>query len=294
MNTRNLHIPSNKVSDIERYCFLELSSLYSEGEIRQMVRMLFEGFLGWSTTQFLLNKQKTINQSDLLRFHWAVEDLKKHRPIQYIIGNTQFCDCTINVNEDVLIPRPETEEIINTIFNSKYKPNQILDLCTGSGCIAIALKKHYPNAIVEAIDISDRALLVAQNNALQNQAQIKFINADILKPISWDHSFDLITSNPPYVMRCEAENMEPNVLDYEPGTALWVDNNDPLIFYHAIGQIAQKYLSKDGLLVVEINEQFGKETSQLLESYGLSCQIIKDFRDKERCIWATHADVNQS
>lgn len=294
MNTTNLHIPSNKVRDIERYFITELRDIYAEGEIRMFVRMLFEAFFGWSQTELLLRREETVNQSDLLRFHWAVEDLKHHRPIQHIIGWTELCGCRIEVTKDTLIPRPETEEIVNWTINhfSGFKNQdskiRILDLCTGSGCIAIALAKHLPQAQVTAVDISEKALDVARRNASANNVDVNFLQADILSPFTIHNSqFTLIISNPPYVMDKERAVMQPNVLDWEPAQALFVPDSDPLLFYRAIADIAANHLAPDGILVLEINEQLGYETAALFASHGFATTLHSDFRSKTRMLTAT-------
>lgn len=295
MNTTDLHIPSNKVRDIERYFLSELAQLYPEGEIRMFVRMLFEAFLGWNQVQLLTHKDDTVNQSDLLRFHWAAEDLKHHRPIQHIIGWTDFCGCCIEVTEETLIPRPETEEIINktikkhsqsATLNSK---TSVLDLCTGSGCIAIALAKQWPEAEIWGVDISEKALAVAKKNAANNNVNINFLQADILNfPFSVIRSpFSLIISNPPYVMEKEKAVMLPNVLDWEPAQALFVPDDDPLVFYRAIAEIANKCLASDGSVVTEINEQLANETAILFEKNGFKADIGNDFRGKPRMLTAS-------
>lgn len=286
MNTRNIQFPSNKVRDIERHMMAALSPLYPEGELRQMIRMLFEAFLGWDTVAFMLNRDKTINQSDLLRFHWAMEDLKKHRPIQHIIGYTDFCDCRIEVSPEVLIPRPETEEIVMSI---PPVGGAILDLCTGSGCIAIALAHRNPTATVTAVDLSEGALTMARKNALRNEVEINYVQADVLDSEMMDRHFEgqlfhLIVSNPPYVMDKERDQMAANVLDYEPGMALWVADEEPLIFYEAVARFAQKHLVQDGQLVFEINEHLAHETAQMLERYGFQSTLRHDFRDKPRSL----------
>ena len=260
------------------------------------VRMLFDAFLGWSLTDLLLHRDDTVNQSDLLRFHWAAEDLKRFRPIQHIIGWTDFCGCRIAVDENTLIPRPETEEIVNwtishnsqfTIHNSRLK---ILDLCTGSGCIAIALAKQWPDAEVWAVDISEKALAVAKRNAAANNVSINFLQTDIIhSPFSVLRSpFSLIISNPPYVMDKERAAMQHNVLDWEPQQALFVPDSDPLLFYRAIADIADKHLAHDGMIVIEINESLGHETAQLFASRGFETAIHNDFRGKTRMLTARH------
>lgn len=287
---------SNRVCDIRRYCHAELAGLYGTGETESMVRMLFEAFLGWDTTHLLLHNGDTINQSDLLRFHWAVEDLKSFRPIQHIIGYTDFCGCRITISPDVLIPRPETEQLVDLAAANVRKGKQestpsalnIIDLCTGSGCIAIALSKSFPDAEIWAVDVSEKALAIAQENARQNHAEVHFAKADVLdetalRPLYGNH-FDLIISNPPYVMERERAEMSHNVLDYEPSMALFVPNEDPLRFYRAIADFALQTLAPDGCLLMEINEKLGHETALLMKQKGFQCEVQQDFRNKERMI----------
>ena len=294
-NTTHMHIPSNRVRDIERYIRTELDELYPEGELRMFTQMLFEAYMGWSTAQLLLHRDDTINQSDLLKFHWAVEDLKQYRPIQHIIGYTDFCDCRIAVSPDVLIPRPETEEIVlraTELLNdsgANVQEGNFLDLCTGSGCIAIALAKQFPKAKVYAVDISTKALDLAQKNAERNHVAVEFVQSDILQetfalPCP---TFDLIISNPPYIQEKERCDMERNVLEYEPSLALFVPDKDPLKFYRAIGLYALQHLTCKGLLILEINEHLGSATCQLLQSIGFVTQLLQDFRGKDRSIIAT-------
>ncbi|MBR3986221.1 MAG: peptide chain release factor N(5)-glutamine methyltransferase [Bacteroidales bacterium] len=294
-NTTHMHIPSNRVRDIERYIRTELDELYPEGELRMFTQMLFEAYMGWSTAQLLLHRDDTINQSDLLKFHWAVEDLKQYRPIQHIIGYTDFCDCRIAVSPDVLIPRPETEEIVlraTELLNdsgANVQEGNFLDLCTGSGCIAIALAKQFPKAKVYAVDISTKALDLAQKNAERNHVAVEFVQSDILQetialPCP---TFDLIISNPPYIQEKERCNMERNVLEYEPSLALFVPDKDPLKFYRAIGLYALQHLTYKGLLILEIDEHLGSATCQLLQSIGFVTQLLQDFRGKDRSIIAT-------
>lgn len=288
MNTTHIRFPSNKVRDIERCIRLDLAALYPEGEIAAMTAMLFEAFLGWDTTQRLLHREETINQSDLLRFHWAVTDLLQHRPIQHIIGYTYFLDCKISVNPSVLIPRPETEEIVvQTIQRlSNTPPHNIIDLCTGSGCIAIALAKAFPQATITAVDLSAEALHTARSNAHHNDVDINFIQNNILSPTLPPQHYDLIISNPPYIPNKEKVLMDRNVTDYEPSIALFTPDTDPLLFYRAIASFAQSSLTPQGLIVMEIHETLSKETQQLIESYHFTTTLLNDFRERPRCIIA--------
>ena len=290
MNTRNLRFRSNRVRDIASLFHEELDSMYGNGEVGVFLDMLFEAFLGWDKVRLLTSKEQTIDQSDLLRFHWALEDLKQYRPIQHIIGYTDFCGCRISVNPDVLIPRPETEEMVNSLTPgpSPYgEGSRILDLCTGSGCIAIALKKTFPKADVTAVDISPAALEIALENAKNNGADIRFMQADVINGVDGlSGSYGLIVSNPPYVMEKERAQMQRNVLDYDPALALFVPDDDPLRFYKAIANIAKEHLAEDGMLVVEINESLADKTSELFQKQGFSPEVHDDFRGKHRWVSA--------
>lgn len=289
MNTRNLRFRSNRVRDIVSLFHEELDELYGVGEVGVFLDMLFEAFLGWDKVRLLTSREMTVDQSDLLRFHWALEDLKRYRPIQHIIGHTDFCGCRIAVSPDVLIPRLETEEMVEWIVGSgQWVVGSILDLCTGSGCIAIALKKAFPAAEVTAVDVSSKALAMARQNAENNGAEVHFVEGDVLDGVNgFNGSYGLIVSNPPYVMEKERAQMQPNVLDYDPALALFVPDDDPLRFYKAIAAIAKEHLATDGLLVVEINEALADETAELFRTCGFSPTIHDDFRGKHRWIAAT-------
>ena len=291
MNTRNLRFRSNRVRDILFLFHEELDGMYGVGEVGVFCEMLFGAFLGWDKVRLLTSKEQTIDQSDLLRFHWALEDLKRQRPVQHIIGYTDFCGCRIKVTPDVLIPRPETEEMVNSLTPVSSPTGEgcrILDLCTGSGCIAIALKKAFPQAEVTAVDVSEKALVIAKENAESNNTDINFIQADLLAhhyPLPTTH-YSLIISNPPYVRESERAQMQRNVLDYDPSLALFVPDDDPLRFYKAIANIAKNHLAPQGMLVVEINEALADETCDVLRVVGLVPAVHTDFRGKSRWVSA--------
>ena len=292
MNTRNIRFRSNRVRDILALFHEELDGMYGSGEVSAFGEMLFEAFLGWDKVRLLTSKEQTIDQSDLLRFHWALEDLKRHRPIQHIIGHVDFCGCRIAVSPDVLIPRPETEEIVEWIVkNEELKIKNILDLCTGSGCIAIALKKAFPQVEVTAVDVSAAAQEMARKNAESNGVEVRFVQGDVLSGDNGlngvNGQYGLVVSNPPYVRESERAQMQPNVLDYDPAQALFVPDDDPLRFYKAIAAIAKGHLTKDGLLVVEINEALANETCAVFEAQGFAPKVHDDFRGKPRWISAT-------
>lgn len=289
MNTENIQFGSNRVADIERLFHKELDTIYGAGETRMMVRMLFEAWMGWPLAELLMRREETINQSDLLRFHWALEDLKRSRPIQQIIGWTLFCGCRIEVDENTLIPRPETEEIVERTIASYLErpPRRVLDICTGSGCIAIALAKAWPETEVWAVDISSEALAKARENAAGNGVEVAFIQADILnEEVTLPYPVDLIVSNPPYICERERKEMSTNVLDYEPGLALFVPDTDPMLFYRRIAQQCRRWIGERGRIVVEINEHYGKETLAEFEKEGAQGRVERDFWGKERMMIA--------
>ena len=285
-----MRIPSNKVCDIERFAYRELEDIYNRNEIRTLLQMMFEHFLGWSVAHLLVSKNATINQSDLLKLNFAIKDLRAGKPIQYIIGSTEFCNLTLSVSPHTLIPRPETAELVYLIADKEKErqPQYILDLCTGSGCIAIALAKAFPAAKVFASDISAEALAVAKKNAECNKAEVSFVIADILREENpAGESYDIIVSNPPYVREMEKVMMNRNVLDYEPHIALFVPDGDPLMFYRHIAEFASKHLRTGGKLYLEINEALGNETAALLEKQGYRPIIHKDSFGKDRMIEAS-------
>ena len=231
-----------------------------------------------------------LSESEMLTFHFAVKDLLKNKPIQYIIGETEFCDLKFKVNENVLIPRPETSELVYKIVERQKTKDKrqlsILDIGTGSGCIAISLAKNIPGSKVHALDISEKALEVAKENAINNNVDVTFINDDILSlKNNIETKFDIIVSNPPYVRELEKAEMRDNVLNWEPHNALFVSDNDPLIFYRNILEFAQTHLNENGEIWFEINEYLGKEMTVLCKEYGFSdIEIFKDFRGKERVV----------
>lgn len=267
----------------------ELDTLYAREEVDVFGTMLCEAFLGWSRTQMLLHRHETINQSDLLRFHWALEDLKRYRPIQHIIGHVDFCGCRIKVNPLVLVPRPETEEMVQWIVEhaTPVQRRSVLDLCTGSGCIAIALKKAFGQVDVAAVDLSGDALSVAQENACVNGTEVAFQRADVLQmaPCA-EHKYGLIVANPPYVRESERTMMSRNVLDYDPEMALFVPDSDALRFYRAIGKIAAAQLADGGMVCVEINEALADDSCGLFAKYGFAPEVHGDFRGKPRFVTA--------
>ena len=270
-----------------QYIKKELAELYPKTEIIGFVRLLLETVCGWDYTAQILNKNEIVQKSEFREIEKVVFRLKKFEPIQYILGETEFMDLKLKVNRSVLIPRPETEELVNWIIKTnKTDSPRILDIGTGSGCIPLALKSRIKNAKISAVDISEKALEVAKQNAMQNNLDVHFFETDIL---NWENSnwdlFDVIISNPPYVREIEKQKMHANVLKYEPENALFVSDENPLIFYERIAEFAHKYLVKNRKLFFEINEYLGNEMSNLLEHKGFAdVELRKDINGKNRMI----------
>ena len=271
-----------------QYIKKELAGIYPETEIEGFIRLLFEWAFGWDYSAQILNRNRKIETANFDKIKASVARLKQFEPIQYIFGETIFFDLQLKVNPAVLIPRPETEELVNWILETiSGKAAHILDIGTGSGCISLALKKNLPGSRVSAIDISDEALKTAKSNALLNNLDVRFWQADILKwrEYNWPE-FDVIVSNPPYVRQLEKKQMQPNVLKYEPEIALFVSNNNPLIFYSEIAAFAKDHLTKNGKLFFEINEFLGNDLKNLLTNFGFTNILMKhDINGKARMVF---------
>lgn len=279
-----MRITSNRIEDILKFALQELEGIYSEKEIKQMTYSLITHFCNIPKTSILANNQQAVLESELLKLNFAIKDLKKEKPLQYIMGYTDFYNIKINLNHKVLIPRPETEELIDIIIKeNKNQTNlKIADLGCGSGAIALALKKNIPSCEVWAYDIEDEAIEQTKENAELLNLSINTEKNNILKENFTDEKFDIIVSNPPYVMEKEKELMKPNVLEYEPHSALFVPNNDSLLFYKSIAEFAKTHLNENGKCYLEINEQLGKETSLLFPPN--TTKLIKDIFGKDRFI----------
>ncbi len=265
----------------------ELNAFYPQEEIRNFVWIILEHLLGFSRTDLTLKSDYILGEEDQLFCTEALLKLKQQVPIQHITGYTEFYGFKFNVNNEVLIPRTETEELVQWIIreNSLLVPS-ILDIGTGSGCIPITLKKHIPQAIVSAWDISPQALAVAKSNGHINNVEINFKLQDALKPnITQESKYDIIVSNPPYIRKLEKELMQDNVLKHEPHVALFVDDNDPLLFYRAISKLAIRALNTKGTLYFEINEALGKQTCDLMRQVGFKeVELRKDIFGKDRMV----------
>ena len=266
----------------------ELKEYYSDSEATALARMLLMEKFCFSKLELFGGKDKQVFKKDLDVLDEMLSRLKIYEPIQYILGKEIFCGLEFEVNKNVLIPRPETQELVEwVISDSINKTTRILDIGTGSGCIAISLVKNLPQAKVDAWDISPGALHVAEKNAGIHEVCIEFRLIDVLKEVSVNQVYDTIVSNPPYITEQEKSDMDSNVLDWEPSGALFVPNEDPLIFYRRIAQIGKQILKKNGALYFEINRSYGKETLELLLELGYQkVQLREDCFGNQRMIKA--------
>lgn len=273
--------------------FQELSAIYDGQEIESFFYLILESFHRKKRIDLALDPEMEMDALQLLRWESALAELKKQKPIQYILGETEFYGLPFLVNDSVLIPRPETEELVALIIEStKYKVQstklKLLDIGTGSGCIPIALKKNLPEAEVSAIDVSEKALATAMKNAALNEVEVHFVLKDILVTEDLGQAFDVIVSNPPYVRHLEKAEIKPNVLEHEPHLALFVADDDALLFYRKITALAEKHLNTNGKLYFEINQYLGRETVALVESYGFTAvRLYQDIYGNNRMISAT-------
>ncbi|MBU0697567.1 MAG: peptide chain release factor N(5)-glutamine methyltransferase [Bacteroidetes bacterium] len=270
---------------IEKEFKHRLDIIYTRDESSVLFKMIIS-FLIRDNINNIVNKE--LSESQLINFDQFTTQLLAHQPIQYVLGEADFYHIKFKVNRDVLIPRPETEELVYLIIcEQSNKEVTVLDIGTGSGCIPIALKKNLPLAQICAIDISESALVLANENAILNKAEVIFSKADALNLVSSEWSqFDVIVSNPPYIAQSEMEMMEENVKSHEPHLALFVDDDEPLIFYDKIGDFALSNLKLGGTLYFEINQQLAKETADILMKKGFTTTIIKDINQNDRILKA--------
>ena len=270
----------------------ELKELYSQEEITHLFQRITEHFLGLAPFVLALNPHTMLQKDEEQVLFESLAALKLEKPLQYITGEAHFFGLKFKVSPGVLIPRPETEELVAWIveeLQGKAKKEEgelrILDMGTGSGCIAITLAKEFPNAEVYAIDISENALAMANANAQANEVVVHFLQEDILSLEKLNKTFDIIVSNPPYVREMEKETIKNNVKNYEPSLALFVPDENPLVFYERIAHFAKKNLKQGGVLYVELNEFLGMETKRLLEAQNFSeIELRKDLFEKDRML----------
>lgn len=262
-----------------------LRGIYPDAEIDAFVSWIFSHLKSYSRVDLVLNKDEVLDKDDSDAIKRIVKRLRKKEPIQYILGSTYFCGLELEVAPGVLIPRPETEEIVESIRKEIGEEDAILDVGTGSGCIALSLKKYKPLTKVSACDVSEKALAIARSNGENNKLVVNFFLLDILKEGNLQTNYDVIVSNPPYVRKSEMRLMLSNVVDYEPHLALFVEDADALIFYKAIVGFAGKHLNRSGKLFFEINEALADEVKLLMEENGFTKVFVRqDLQGKDRLV----------
>jgi release factor glutamine methyltransferase len=285
-----MFVKENTISAARAYFKERLQTQFSESELKSMWKQLICKRFDWNDSEFLLSSENRMSESDLLYVRSYVKRLQVNEPFQYILGETTFCDLTLICDSRALIPRPETEELVAWI-SELLNLNSIIDVCSGSGCIALGLKSRFPNALVLGVDVSDDANELAQVNAQRNQLSVEFFKADLLEINSefWESidAVDVIVSNPPYITYKEIEQMNPNVLDYEPHLALFVPNDSAIIFYEQIAKLAFQKLNQYGFLFFELNPDFADQVIEMLKILGFSnIELKNDLQGKKRMLKA--------
>jgi release factor glutamine methyltransferase len=261
--------------------FLSEINNFSSREVTSFAYLSIEKILGYSKSDCIIHSNQELNNDNIISFENIINDLKQNIPIQYILGEAHFYDLKFKVNSSTLIPRGETEELVQYILTHDF--TSVLEIGTGSGCIAISIAKN-SNSKITALDNSIEALEIAKSNAILNSVKINFVLSDVFN-FSDTKKYDLIVSNPPYVLESEKKIMDKNVLDYEPHNALFVSDNDPLVFYNKIAKIATNNLNKNGLLFFEINENYSKQIIELLSNLNfVDIELKKDINGRDRII----------
>ncbi|RXG32860.1 peptide chain release factor N(5)-glutamine methyltransferase [Leeuwenhoekiella marinoflava] len=278
------------LSEYRTYFYEQLNALYPQEERVTFFKAFAEKFLEMQPVQIPISLNKELTGAEVAALNEALLKLKNHEPLQYILGETEFYGFPFKVAPGVLIPRPETEELVDWIyqdFKNKSDSISILDIGTGSGAIAVSLAKLIPETSVSAIDISTKALTIAKNNAVLNSVEVNWIEQDILSTTGLEQSYDVIVSNPPYVRDLEKVEIQPNVLNYEPHEALFVADDNALVFYKKIAELAFQSLKLNGILYFEINEYLGNEMLELVKNNGFEkVELRNDFAGKPRMLKA--------
>jgi release factor glutamine methyltransferase len=290
-----MFVQNNTLEACLGYVSAGLAQQFSNSEIRQIQRAIFNKLFNFKASDLILRKDYRLTESELLLVREMVKRLQSNEPLQYVVGNTEFCDLTLRCDRRALIPRPETEELVwktlELIENEQVHTERILDLCSGSGCIALALKNKIKSAEVWALDYSTEALDLARENAREVELDVRFLQGDALKlgdiPELKNLKWSLIVANPPYIPNSEKHLLAANVLDYEPHIALFVEDLDPLIFYKRIAEFAISKLEERGVLAFELHENLAQQTADFCTKLGFSSvEIFEDLQGKQRILLA--------
>lgn len=288
-----MFVQSNRLSDIKSFYHSRLSSIFSENEINLMLKCLTVKRLSISNIEYINSSGDLLSESDLLYYNFALKRILNNEPFQYIIGDVEFYGLELNCDARALIPRPETEELVDWILSTldKNAKLEIADLCSGSGCIALSLKSKILNAEIIATELSDDAIALVKENCIKTDLRVIPLKMDVLIDTSYSsfavNSFDCWVSNPPYIPTKDKQMMSENVLGFEPHMALFVEDNDPLIFYSKLAENAKKYLKDYGYLFFEIHEDYGEEMKSMLELKGfVNIELRKDLQGKARMMRA--------
>lgn len=292
-----MFVQTNSVQAVKAYFKERLQNQFSESELKAMLKVAICERLKLSSADYLLCDSNLLSESDLLYFRSIVKRLQNNEPFQYIVGQTEFFGLEMKCDARALIPRPETEELVEWVLEVATPENTLIDFCTGSGCIALALKNQLAKATVYGTDVSKEALELSKENASSLNLDVSFIQHDALSDqlpsTLTEQSIDIIVSNPPYIPELDKQEMQANVLDFEPHLALFVENDNALIFYKAIALHSARLLKKNGLLFFEIHERLAMETKEAIEALGfVDVEIRKDLQGKDRMIKARLASSN--
>lgn len=292
-----MFVQTNSVQAVKAYFRERLHNQFSESEMKAMLKVAICERLKLSSADYLLYDSNLLSESDLLYFRSIVKRLQNNEPFQYIVEQTEFFGLELKCDARALIPRPETEELVEWVMEVAAPDNSLIDYCTGSGCIALAIKNQLPKSTVYGTDVSKEALELSKENASSLNLDVTFIQHDALSDqlpsTLTEQSIDIIVSNPPYIPELDKQEMQANVLDFEPHLALFVENDNALIFYKAIASQASKLLKKNGLLFFEIHERLALETKEAIEALGfVDVEIRKDLQGKDRMIKARFSSSN--
>ena len=270
----------------------ELQQIYSAHEAANITDMCFEKIAGITKSDVIKNPDFNLTEIQFESLGTALAELLLHKPVQYVLGEAWFYKLKFKVDESVLIPRPETEELVNEVFKfiKSNASQKIIDIGTGTGCIPISIKKEFPGTLVTAIDVDNNAIAIATQNASTHQTEIDFVQINFLDKINWNvfEKFDVIISNPPYIPIAEKEMMDKNVIAYEPHLALFVPDEKPLLFYESIALFSKAHLTDGGKIFMEVHENLAREVAELFSQHQFQTEIKKDIFEKERMVMATH------